>query len=104
MRRTTISLPDELHEQLRRDAFRTKTSMAEITRAKRQFSVEPPRRRRTPQDPLLKVAGICRGPVLSDGIDDALYGLDPDLSHVSGIRAGATGTGRRLASAAAISR
>lgn len=73
MRRTTIFLPDELHEQLRQDAFRAKTSMAELIRAKLQRSVSPPRKRRLSQDPILKVAGICRGPVLYSEIDDSLY-------------------------------
>lgn len=74
MRRTTIFLPDELHEQLRQDAFRAKTSMAELIRAKLQRSIAPPRKRRLSQDPILKVAGVCRGPVLSSEIDDSLYG------------------------------
>ena len=71
MRRMTIFLPDELHEQLRQDAFRAKTSMAKLIRARLQ---RPPRGRRTPRDPILKAAGICRGPILSVDIDDALYG------------------------------
>ena len=74
MRRTTIFLPDELHEQLRQDAFRAKISMAELIRAKLQRSIAPPRKRRISQDPILKVAGVCRGPVLSSEIDDSLYG------------------------------
>lgn len=74
MRRTTIFLPDELHEQLRQDAFRAKTSMAELIRAKLQRSTTAPRKRRLLQDPILKVAGVCRGPVLSSEIDDSLYG------------------------------
>jgi hypothetical protein len=74
MRRTTIFLPDELHEQLRQDAFRAKTSMAEIIRTKLQHAAAPPRKRRLAQDPILKVAGVCRGPVLSSEIDDSLYG------------------------------
>jgi hypothetical protein len=74
MRRTTIFLPDELHEQLRQDAFRARTSMAELVRAKLQRSIGGPRRRGASQDPILKVAGVCRGPVLSSKIDSALYG------------------------------
>lgn len=74
MRRTTIFLPDELHEQLRLDAFRAKTSMAELIRSKLQRSIGQPRRRASRRDPVLKVAGICRGPVLSKEIDGALYG------------------------------
>ncbi len=72
MRRTTISLPDELHEQLRREAVRSKTS-TELIRQKLQRSMEQPGRRMS-RDPILKVAGICCGPVLSREIDDELYG------------------------------
>jgi hypothetical protein len=74
VKRTTIFLPDELHERLRRDAFRAKTSMAELIRTRLQRSDERPRRRSSGRDPILKVAGICRGPVLSNDIDDTLYG------------------------------
>jgi len=74
MRRTTIFLPDELHEQLRKDAFRAKTSMAELIRARLRGSATRPRRRRVSRDPILKVAGVCRGPILSSEIDDSLYG------------------------------
>jgi hypothetical protein len=74
MIRTTIFLPDQLHEQIRQDAFRAKTSMAEIIRAKLQSTITRPRRRGSSQDPILKVAGVCRGPVLSREIDGSLYG------------------------------
>ena len=74
MRRTTIFLPDEVHEQLRRDAFRAKVSMAELIRTRLQRPAARPRRRASSPDPILKVAGVCRGPVLSSDIDDALYG------------------------------
>ena len=74
MRRTTIFLPDDLHEQLRRDAFRGKTSMAELIRARLRRSVGQPSRRGPAKDPILKVAGVCRGPILSSDIDDELYG------------------------------
>ena len=74
MRRTTIFLPDELHEQLRLDAFRAKTSMAELIRGRLQRSIGRPRKRVSSQDPILKVAGVCGGPVLSSDIDERLYG------------------------------
>ena|ERR1700730_1825586 len=74
MRRTTVFLPDELHEQLRLDAFRAKTSMAELIRAKLRRSIDRPAKRASSKDPILKVAGACSGPVLSREIDDALYG------------------------------
>jgi hypothetical protein len=74
VKRTTIFLPEELHERLRQDAFRAKISMAELIRARLQRSDERPRRRGSGRDPILKVAGICRGPVLSNDSDDSLYG------------------------------
>ena len=74
MRRTTIFLPDELHGQLRRDAFLAKTSMAELIRARLRGPVNRPRRRGATKDPILKVAGVCRGPILSSEIDESLYG------------------------------
>jgi hypothetical protein len=74
MRRTTIFLPDEVHERLRRDAFRAKISMAELVRTMIERSSARPKRRGRSPDPILKVAGVCRGPVLSNDIDDSLYG------------------------------
>ena len=77
MKRTTIFLPDEVHEDLRREAFRERLSMAEVIRLRIQAQARPDRGkiagRRTP-DPLLKAAGICRGGVLSENIDAQLYG------------------------------
>jgi hypothetical protein len=74
VKRTTIFLPDDVHEQLRRDAFRARTSMAELIRARLRRSTGSPRRPGPSQDPILKVAGVCRGPVLSSDIDEPLYG------------------------------
>ena len=74
MRRTTIFLTDEMHEHLRQDAFRSKTSMAEVIRTKLLLSMDAPRKRKTGKDPILKVAGICRGPILSNDIDESIYG------------------------------
>lgn len=74
MKRTTIFLPDEVHEQLRQDAFRAKISMAGLIRARLRSSIGRPRRRGAVQDPILKVAGVCRGPALSSEIDESLYG------------------------------
>ena len=74
MRRTTIFLPDELHEELRSEAFRTRLSMAEVIRLRIQTPTKAPGKRKSFSDPLLKVAGICSGPVISANIDDELYG------------------------------
>ncbi len=74
MKRTTIFLPDELHEQLRSEAFRARVSMAEVIRLRIQTPTKAPGKHRTIADPLLKVAGSCSGPVISANIDDELYG------------------------------
>jgi len=75
MRRTTIFLPDDLHEQLRQEAFRTRLSMAELIRLRLQRRGAANKKRKPAADPLLKAAGICRGPQLSTGIDEELYGI-----------------------------
>jgi hypothetical protein len=72
MKRTTLFLPDELHEQLRQEAFRSRVSMAQIIRMRLENPGSRPRKPKV--DPLLKVAGICRGPILSERIDEELYG------------------------------
>ena len=74
MRRTTVFLPDDLHERLRQDAFRAKTSMAEIIRTKLAAPAARSRKRNLSKDPILKVAGLYNGPILSSDIDDAVYG------------------------------
>jgi len=74
MKRTTIFLPDELHERLRKEAFRSKISMAELIRSK--LSGKQRRRRfRVEDDPILRVAGICSGPPISGDIDEEIYGI-----------------------------
>jgi hypothetical protein len=74
MKRTTLFLPDELHEQLRQEAFRTRLSMAQIIRMRLEKPASRQKRQKPKVDPLLKVAGICRGPILSERIDEELYG------------------------------
>jgi hypothetical protein len=72
MKRTTVFLPEPLHEELRQAAFRARMSMAELIRERLQQPPDRPRRQR--KDPLLSVAGLCDLPPFSEGIDDALYG------------------------------
>jgi hypothetical protein len=74
MKRTTIFLPDELHEELRGEAFRTRLSMAEVIRLRIQGRAKTAGKRTAVADPLLKVAGICSGAVISADIDEQLYG------------------------------
>ena len=76
MRRTTIFLPEALHERLRKEAFRSRVSMAELIRTK--LGHRPRNFKRAPwkpeDDPLLKVAGIAKGYATSKDIDKHLYG------------------------------
>lgn len=73
MRRTTIVLPDELHEQLRREAFRNKVSMGRLIRSR--LERREAKRGKWKSDPLRKVEGIGSDGKLAEGIDEALYGL-----------------------------
>jgi len=72
--RTTIFLSEDLHAALRRDAFQAGISMAELIRQKLTSPASSGAPRSRSKDPLLKVAGACYRPILSDGIDAALYG------------------------------
>ena len=74
MRRTTIFLPEDLHENLRQEAFGARVSMAALIRSKLQAKAAArPRRPRT--DPLLEVAGIGSDGSLTAAIDEELYGI-----------------------------
>ena len=74
MKRTTIFLPDEVHEELRGEAFRMRLSMAEVIRLRIQGHAKGGGKRTPAADPLMKVAGICSGAVMSADIDEELYG------------------------------
>ena len=74
MKRTTVFLPEELHENLRQEAFRARVSMAELIRSKLQ--TKPAARPRSPKaDPLLEVAGLGSDGSLTAAIDEDLYGI-----------------------------
>ncbi len=76
MKRTTIFLPDELHERLRREAFRNRVSMAKLIRSRIEGGRTTRKQTRlTREDPLLKAAGIFHDGKLTEGIDEALYGI-----------------------------
>ncbi len=74
VKRTTIFLPEELHEQLREEAFRRRLSMAELIRSKLQKRGSARGRTKSKVDPLLEVTGIGNDGELTVGIDEALYG------------------------------
>ena len=75
MKRTTIFLPEDLHERLRQEAFRARLSMAEVIRLRLERRTSGSKKRRPVADPLLKAAGVCSGPQLSERIDEDLYGI-----------------------------
>jgi hypothetical protein len=77
MKRTTIFLPDDLHERLRREAFHARVSMAELIRSRLDQAVPRRKRqlRRVEDDPLLKVAGIIRDGALTQNLDEEIYDL-----------------------------
>jgi hypothetical protein len=77
MRRTTIFLPEELHERLRREAFRDRVSMASLIRSRLEGRTTAAKGRKPKLDPILAVAGICHGTgsLASEDIDKDLYGI-----------------------------
>ena len=75
MKPTTIFLPDQLHERLREEAFRTGVSMAELIRSKLQDRPTAPGKSKSKADPLLAVAGIGNDGRLTARIDEELYVL-----------------------------
>ena len=71
VKRTTVFLPDELHERLRQEAFTTRVSMAQLIR--RRLESGERRRKSARADPLAKVEGIVSDGHLTEAIDESLY-------------------------------
>jgi hypothetical protein len=71
MKRTTVFLPEELHDRLRSEAFAAHVSMAQLIRSRLERGRRP--RAAGNSDALEKVEGIVRDGHLSEGIDEALY-------------------------------
>lgn len=75
MKRTTVFLPDHLHDQLRREAFERRVSMAALIRSR----LEEGKSRRPPKssshDPLAAAEGIVSNGSLTRDIDAELYGI-----------------------------
>jgi hypothetical protein len=74
VKRTTVLLPEELHERLRQEAFRQRISMAELIRSRLARTTGRRSRRAGSSDPLTKVEGLVRDGKLSARIDKAIYG------------------------------
>ena len=74
VKRTTIFLPEDLHEQLRRRAFAARLGTAELIRLKltSQKTAAPPAKL---DDPLLEAAGVVQVGGLADNLDEELYDL-----------------------------
>ncbi len=75
MRRTTIMLPDELHERLRREAFESGISMGELVRSRLEGNSSSRKAQRRRKNPLDSVIGIVRDGSLSQNLDEDLYDL-----------------------------
>jgi len=73
MKRTTAFLPDDLHERLREEARRSRTSIAELIRSRLDRTYRP-KRWGARVDPLAEVEGIVHDGNLCHRIDEALYG------------------------------
>jgi hypothetical protein len=73
MHRTTILLPDDLYERLRRESFAKKKSVASLIR-ERLTEVSPKEEEFTGPHPLDSVIGIASAGGLTTEIDEDLYG------------------------------
>ena len=77
VRRTTIVLPDAVHEELRMEAFHKHLSMATVIRMRLENRPAAPIVSAYPTvDPILAIAGLAptAGPLLTDNLDGDLYG------------------------------
>ena len=73
VKRTTIFLPDDLHEKLRREAFHSKISMAELIRHRLRGSGRV-RAKQPTVDPLSELEGMIHDGTLTKNLDEELYG------------------------------
>ena len=62
-----IRIPDDVYKRLTREASRTGITVSDLIRVRLDGSGN------LKADPLLRVAGICRGPEFSSRIDDEIY-------------------------------
>jgi predicted CopG family antitoxin len=62
-----IRIPDDVYKRLTREASRAGITVSDLIRVRLESSGSPK------AHPLLRVAGICRGPQLSNRIDDEIY-------------------------------
>ncbi len=75
MKRTTIFLPEELHESLRRQAFEARVSMAQLIRSRLDESSLPNSAHHATRDVLSAMEGIVSDGTLTQGLDEELYDL-----------------------------
>lgn len=75
MKRTTIFLPEELHESLRRQAFEARVSMAQLIRSRLEESPLPNSARHTTRDVLSAMEGIVSDGTLTQNLDEEIYDL-----------------------------
>jgi hypothetical protein len=74
MKRTTVFLPEALHERLRTEAFSARVSMAELIRTRLENgNMRLRQAAAASRDPLSKVIGVIRDGSLAQGIDEELY-------------------------------
>lgn len=71
VKRTTVFLPEELHERLRQEAFAARVSMAQVIRRRLESGAR--RRKSACADPLAKVEAIVSDGHLTAAIDESLY-------------------------------
>jgi hypothetical protein len=78
MNRTTIILPEAMHEELRMEAFHKHLSMATVIRMRLENNrpAAPIASAYPAVDPILAIAGLApsAGPLLTDNLDSDLYG------------------------------
>ncbi|MCX6591264.1 MAG: ribbon-helix-helix domain-containing protein [Acidobacteria bacterium] len=73
MKRVSILLSEELHEQLKQEAQRRRVSFAEMVRIR--LAASSPRPQFSEPHPMEEVIGIASVGGLTDNIDRDLYGI-----------------------------
>jgi hypothetical protein len=83
--RTTLVLPGELYEELRKEAFEKRMSLGAVIRMRLEYRPKPTAEQRptaaaAQTDPLLAIAGLADSGALTAGLAESLTeNLDEDL-------------------------